>query len=135
MFHHGTMAKGFKKRTGDHRFGCIGTGRPSSAEDIVEQLRKAERGKDIYAMRKETIERVSSDAKEKHAMRYTRHRGLARVTGWVRFKYAAISPVYIFQSGKIKNSTQIAISSCALFVLESNVYHVMALAPSRAAPA
>ena len=39
--------------------------------------------------------RVSSigvaDAKEKHAMRYTHHRGLAAVTRWVRLKYAAMN--------------------------------------------
>ena len=59
--------------------------------DLVEQLRKTEYGKEIYAMRKETIERVFADAKEKHAMRYTHHRGLARVTAWVRLKYAAMN--------------------------------------------
>ena len=59
--------------------------------DLVEQLRRTERGKEIYAMRKETIERVFADAKEKHAMRYTHHRGLARVTNWVRLKYAAVN--------------------------------------------
>ena len=59
--------------------------------DLVEQLRKTERGKEIYAMRKETVERVFADAKEKHAMRYTHHRGLARVTNWVRLKYAAMN--------------------------------------------
>jgi hypothetical protein len=59
--------------------------------DIVEQLRKTERGKAIYAMRKETIERVFADAKEKHAMRYTHHRGLTAVTRWVRLKYAAMN--------------------------------------------
>lgn len=59
--------------------------------DIVEQLRKTQRGKEIYAMRKETIERVFADAKEKHAIRYTHHRGLARVTNWVRLKYAAMN--------------------------------------------
>ena len=42
-------------------------------------------------MRKETIERVFADAKEKHAMRYTHHRGLARVSAWVRLKYAAMN--------------------------------------------
>ena len=42
-------------------------------------------------MRKETIERVFADAKEKYAMRYTHHRGLARVTNWVRLKYAAMN--------------------------------------------
>ena len=59
--------------------------------DLVEQIRKTELGKQLYAMRKETIERVFADAKEKHAMRYTHHRGLARVTGWVRLKYAAMN--------------------------------------------
>jgi hypothetical protein len=38
--------------------------------ELVEHLRKTERGKQIYAMRKETIERVFADAKEKHAMRW-----------------------------------------------------------------
>ena len=51
--------------------------------DLVEQLRKTERGKELYAMRKETIERVFADAKEKHAMRYTHHRGPARLSAWV----------------------------------------------------
>ena len=59
--------------------------------DLVDQLRKTERGRQLYAMRKETIERVFADAKEKHAMRYTHHRGLARVTGWVKLKYAAMN--------------------------------------------
>ena len=59
--------------------------------NLVEQIRKAERAKEIYAQRKETIERVFADAKEKHAMRYTHHRGLAAVTRWVRLKLAAMN--------------------------------------------
>ncbi len=59
--------------------------------DLVEQIRKTDRAKDIYAQRKETIERVFADAKEKHAMRYTHHRGLAAVGRWVRLKYAAMN--------------------------------------------
>jgi len=59
--------------------------------DLVEQIRKTERGKEIYDMRKKTIERVFGDAKEKHAMRYTHHRGLAAVSRWVRLKYAAMN--------------------------------------------
>ena len=35
-------------------------------------------GNTLYARRKETIERVFVDAKEKHGMRYTHHRGLVR---------------------------------------------------------
>ncbi len=59
--------------------------------DIVEDIRKTDLGKEIYPQRKETIERVFADAKEKHAMRYTHHRGLAAVTRWVRLKYAAMN--------------------------------------------
>ena len=55
------------------------------------RLRKTQLAKDIYAMRKQTIERVFADAKEKHAMRYTHHRGLARVTQWVTLKFAAMN--------------------------------------------
>ena len=59
--------------------------------DLAEQIRKTDRAKEIYAKRKETIERVFGDAKEKHAMRYTHHRSLPRVTNWVRFKFAAMN--------------------------------------------
>ena len=59
--------------------------------DIVEAVRKTERGKELYPKRKETIERVFADAKEKHTMRYTQHRGLARVSSWVRLKFAAMN--------------------------------------------
>ena len=59
--------------------------------DLVELLRKTERGKALYAKRKESIERVFGDAKEKHAMRYTHHRGLARVTNWVTLKFACMN--------------------------------------------
>lgn len=44
--------------------------------DLVEQLRKTGRGKERYGMRKETIERMFSDAKDTHAMLYTQYRGL-----------------------------------------------------------
>lgn len=59
--------------------------------DLAEQLRKIQRGKEIYSLRKKTIERVFSDAKEKHGMRYTHLRGLARVSAWVRLKFVAMS--------------------------------------------
>ena len=42
-------------------------------------------------MRKEKIERVFADAKEKHAMRYTPYTGLAQVSNWVRLKFAAMN--------------------------------------------
>jgi hypothetical protein len=45
----------------------------------------------LYAKRKETIERVFADAKEKHAMRYTQYRGLAQVANWVKLKFVAMN--------------------------------------------
>lgn len=44
-----------------------------------------------YKKRKETIERVFADAKEKHAMCYTPYRGLDQVRNWVRLKFAAMN--------------------------------------------
>ena len=59
--------------------------------DIVELVRLNPLGKTLYAKWKETIERVFADAKEKRAMRYTLHRGLARVERWMRLKFAAMN--------------------------------------------
>jgi hypothetical protein len=46
----------------------------------VNHLRHTEENKQLYALRKETIERVFADAKEKHGMRWTTLRGLKKVT-------------------------------------------------------
>ena len=46
---------------------------------------------ELYKERKEKIERVFADAKEKHAMRYTPYRGLAAVTNWVKLKFVAMN--------------------------------------------
>ncbi|MDO4316423.1 MAG: transposase [Oscillospiraceae bacterium] len=55
------------------------------------ELRKTAVGKNIYVRRKETIKRIFADAKEKHGMCDTHHRGLARVNTWVRPKFAAMN--------------------------------------------
>lgn len=47
--------------------------------------------KGAYKRRKETIERVFADAKEKHGMRYTRLRGLSRVTMEITLKFACMN--------------------------------------------
>ena len=57
----------------------------------AEDIRHTPEYKDIYDKRKETIERVFADAKEKHAMRYTPYRGLAQVSNWVKLKFAAMN--------------------------------------------
>ena len=46
----------------------------------AEHLRHTDLNKEIYAKRKETIERVFADMKEKHGMRWTTLRGLKRVS-------------------------------------------------------
>ncbi|WP_373166594.1 transposase [Agathobaculum sp. Marseille-P7918] len=45
----------------------------------------------MYKRRKETIERVFYDAKEKHAIRYSQYRGLAQLSNWVKLKFAAMN--------------------------------------------
>lgn len=47
--------------------------------------------KELYRQRKEKIERVFADAKEKHSMRYTQYKGLTQVTNWVKLKFAAMN--------------------------------------------
>ena len=47
--------------------------------ETAEDIRHTRGTKEIYQKRKETIERVFADAKEKHGMRYTQYRGLAKV--------------------------------------------------------
>jgi len=63
-------------------------------EDWVERaedFRHTPEGKASYAKRKETIERIFADAKEKHAMRNTHLRGLTRVRSWVGLKFATMN--------------------------------------------
>ena len=59
--------------------------------EIVEDIRHTPKYKKLYEKRKETIERVFADAKEKYGMRYTLFRGLAQVTNWVRLKFVAMN--------------------------------------------
>ena len=58
---------------------------------MAEDARHTLKYRDLYKKRQEKIERVFADAKEKHGMRYTWHRGLAQVTKWVKLKYAAMN--------------------------------------------
>ena len=57
----------------------------------AEDVRHSPLGKETYALRSRTIERVFADAKEKHAIRYTPYRGLTWVSNWVRLKFAAMN--------------------------------------------
>ena len=57
----------------------------------AEDYRHTPELKRLYERRKETIERLFADAKEKHSMRFIYIRGLARVANWVRLKFAAMN--------------------------------------------
>lgn len=73
---------------------CVKTVTQHVWQDYLEQaedVRLSPLGKETYALRSQTIERVFADAKEKHAMRYTPYRGLAAVTTWVKLKFAALN--------------------------------------------
>jgi len=59
--------------------------------DIAEDIRYTQRGKELYKMRSETIERVFADAKEKHGMRYTRYRGLRKVQHYLTLLFACMN--------------------------------------------
>ena len=57
----------------------------------AEHLRHTEENKMIYAKRKETIERVFADAKEKHGMRWTTLRGLKKLSMQAMLTFAAMN--------------------------------------------
>ena len=59
--------------------------------EITEDYRHMPEYRELYDKRKETIERVFADAKEKHAMRYTTHTSLAQVSKWVKLKFACMN--------------------------------------------
>ena len=68
-------------------------------EDLADDARYTPEYQALYAKRKEAIERVFADAKEKHAMRYTQYRGLAQVANWVKLKFAAMN---LEKAGKVE---------------------------------
>jgi len=59
--------------------------------ELAEDVRHSPKGKATYALRKETIERVFADAKEKHFMRYTHYRGLAKLKMQTLLTFAAMN--------------------------------------------
>lgn len=59
--------------------------------ELAEDYRHTPEYREIYERRKETIERVFADAKEKHGMRYTRLRGLQKVRMQVTLTFACMN--------------------------------------------
>lgn len=59
--------------------------------EICEDLRQTLGMKDLYALRKETIERIFGTAKENHGFRYTQMYGKARMEMKVGLTYACMN--------------------------------------------
>jgi len=59
--------------------------------ELAEDVRHSSEGKAAYLLRKETIERVFADAKEKHFMRYTHYRGLAKLKTQTLLTFTAMN--------------------------------------------
>lgn len=55
------------------------------------ELRYTPEHREIYGKRKETIERVFGDAKERHGLRFTRYKGIKRVTHSVMLTFACMN--------------------------------------------
>lgn len=59
--------------------------------DMAEEFRLTLGMRDVYRRRKETIERVFADAKEKHGMRYTHYRGGAKLKFEIGMTFACMN--------------------------------------------
>jgi len=59
--------------------------------ELAEDFRLSLGMKEVYKQRKETIERVFADGKEKHGMRYTQLRGFARVKAEAGLRFACMN--------------------------------------------
>ncbi|MED1909580.1 transposase, partial [Brevibacillus laterosporus] len=57
----------------------------------ADHLRHTLKNKEIYSKRKETIERVFADLKEKHGLRWTTLRGIKKVTMQVMLVFASMN--------------------------------------------
>ncbi len=83
----------------------------------AEEIRHTSWGKESYSRRKETIERVFADGKEKHGMRFTHHRGLDAVTKWVKMKFTAMN-LKKFALHKARFLGRFGFFVCGLFSLQ-----------------
>ena len=84
-------------------------------EEMADDTRYTPIYQRMYKARKETIERVFADAKEKHGLRYTRYTGLAQVTNWVKLCFAAMNlKKFAKWSWKDKRNSFV---SCIIFLI------------------
>lgn len=95
-------------------------------EEMAEDIRHTPEYQELYRLRKEKIERVFADAKEKHGMRYTRLTGLAQVRNWVRLKFAAMNLKKLARWKWIerkKREEELSLLSKFIFILKNPALH------------
>ena len=92
--------------------------------DLAEDVRHSPKGKEIYALRAQTIERVFADAKELHGMRYTKLRGMARVKSHVMLTFACMNlkKLATWKKRKAKISTYLLKYCFFTISLQKNVF-------------
>jgi len=89
----------------------------------AEDVRHSPQGKEVYALRKETIERVFGDAKEKHGMRYTQYRGLARLRMQVLLTFSCMNLKKLAKWKRLKALREASVSFfLLLFPSHSNSF-------------
>ena len=97
-------------------------------EELADDVRYTPEYADLYKQRKETIERVFADAKEKHAMRYTPYRGLAQVSNWVRLKFAAMNLKKFAKRKWRDNHPSLLFAIFTIFIPNNAKTHIFAFA-------
>lgn len=94
----------------------------------VEDYRHMRGMKNIYQQRKETIERVFADAKEKHGMRYTQYRGLAKVKMELTLLFGCMN-LKKMANWKWKNRQSSLLSGCKYINIWKKGLEVLASKP------
>ncbi len=84
--------------------------------------------KELYSLRSQTIERVFADAKELYQMRYTRYRGIKRVTMELTLKFACMN-LKKLAVWKDRDSIKRAISHGFFFKLLKNLLNLQDIMP------
>lgn len=87
--------------------------------EMVEDIRHTKGIKEIYKLRSQTIERVFADAKEKHGMRYTQYRGIAKVRAELNLLFACMNlkklAVWLWKRNKKRVENRNNIYFCDFF--------------------
>ena len=88
----------------------------------ADHLRHKPYVKKVYSKRKETIERVFADAKEKHGMRYTKLRGLSKIEMEISLIFSCMNLKKLANwmwkdtSNKLRLTPSFSISSLKIFI-------------------